>query len=188
MKTLQAIVCFAAAAAIATASLAQSSTPSPNESTQNRRSTKATSGEGNRAVKVSRSDRRFLEKAAEAGMKEVAVSEAVMMHLTHSQTKQFAQMMVNDHTAANQELMMLAQRKGVELPAKDERLARKWAERAEGADDRYMKEMVADHRKVVALFEKGARSEDPEIAAFAQKTLPKLQQHLMMAQGHRMER
>lgn len=39
------------------------------------------------------------------------------------------------------------------------------------------------HRDTIELFEKGARdARDPEVKAFAQKTLPKLKQHLEMAQ------
>jgi len=42
--------------------------------------------------------------------------------------------------------------------------------------------MVADHLGAVKLFENASKSDDPDIAAFAQKTLPTLQHHLMMAQ------
>jgi putative membrane protein len=42
--------------------------------------------------------------------------------------------------------------------------------------------MVSDHEDAVRLFERGSKSSDPDIAAFAQKTLPTLQHHLMMAQ------
>ena len=57
---------------------------------------------------------------------------------------------------------------------------------ADGADfdKRYMESMgLQAHRDTVALFEKGARdARDPDVKAFAQKTLPKLKQHLEMAQ------
>ena len=45
-----------------------------------------------------------------------------------------------------------------------------------------IKEMVSDHLGAVKLFENASKSADPDIAAFAQKTLPTLQHHLMMAQ------
>jgi putative membrane protein len=44
-----------------------------------------------------------------------------------------------------------------------------------------MKEMVSDHKDAVDLFEKASKSDDPDIAAFASKTLPKLQAHLQHA-------
>jgi len=43
---------------------------------------------------------------------------------------------------------------------------------------------VSDHEEAVALFQKEASSgTDPDLKAFAQKTLPTLQEHLKMAQA-----
>ena len=131
--------------------------------------------------KLSHGDRSFFEKAAKGGMKEVAVSTAAMDRLMNPQVKQFAQMMVTDHTGANAELLALAAAKGVTLPSKDKNYDEKWSKKTKGVDEDYMKEMVSDHKDTVDLFEKAAKSEDTEIAAFARKTLPKLQQHLTMA-------
>ena len=80
--------------------------------------------------------------------------------------------------------MALAQQKGVEIPAKDEAsLASDWSQKTGDVDRAYVKEMVSDHEgAVVTLFEKGTESSDPDVAAFAQKTLPTIQHHLMMAQ------
>ncbi len=132
---------------------------------------------------LKRSDRHFFEKAAESGMKEVTVSQAAMDRFVNPQVKSFAQMMVNDHSEANQELLALAQKKGVMLPAKDKtmKFEEKWSKKTKDLDDEYMKEMVDDHQDAVDLFEKASKSDDPEIAALAQKILPKLQQHLSMA-------
>ncbi len=42
--------------------------------------------------------------------------------------------------------------------------------------------MVADHQKAVALFTKeSTNGKDPELKAFATKTLPTLKEHLEMA-------
>jgi putative membrane protein len=47
-----------------------------------------------------------------------------------------------------------------------------------------MTHMVADHKKDIAEFEKEASSgKDPEIKAFAAKTLPTLREHLKLAQA-----
>ena len=48
-------------------------------------------------------------------------------------------------------------------------------------DKKYIHEMVEDHEDTVKLFEKASKSEDADVAAFAQKTLPTLQHHLQMA-------
>ena len=47
----------------------------------------------------------------------------------------------------------------------------------------YAKDMVKDHQKDVKEFEKAARTlNDPDLKAWAEQTLPVLQQHLQMAQ------
>jgi len=114
---------------------------------------------------VAHSDRAFMKKAAKAGMKEITVSQAVMNNLSNADLKAFAQQM------------------GVELPAKDESsLSEDWMKKTGDVDRKYVKEMVSDHEEAVKLFEKATKSNDPDVAAFAQKTLPILQHHLMMAQ------
>ena len=143
-------------------------------------STPASSASSNSAL--SRSDRTFFHKAAEGGMKEVSVSQAVMDHLTNSQVRDFAQTMIKDHTAANAALAVLAGNKGVTLPGADDSIADKWSKKDNGADKDYIEEMVSDHKGVVKLFEKAAKSDDADISAFAQKMLPTLQHHLSMAE------
>lgn len=127
---------------------------------------------------LSRADRNFFEEAAKSGMKEVEVSNAVRARLASPQVRAFAEMMVADHTAANIELKALASRKGVALPAEKKNHAEKWGDKSGNVDKDYVDEMEDDHEEAVELFEKASRSEDADIAAFAQKTLPKLQHHL----------
>jgi putative membrane protein len=136
------------------------------------------------SAELSRDDRQFFEKAAKSGMKEVDVSSAVLPKLTAPAVRDFAQMMVSQHTQTNEELKALASRKGVTLPAKDNDIARKWAGNDKDVTDEYLDEMVDDHQEAVKLFEKAAKSSDPDVAAFAQKTLPTLRQHLEHAKMH----
>jgi putative membrane protein len=131
---------------------------------------------------LSRRDHAFFMKAAKAGNKEIVVSQAVMDNLSSAQLKSFAQTMITDHTAAGAELATLAANKGVTLPPQDMTIADDWSKKTGDIDSKYVKEMVSDHEDAVKLFERGSKSSDPDIAAFAQKTLPTLQHHLMMAQ------
>lgn len=134
------------------------------------------------AADLSHSDRSFFDKAAKGGMKEVAVSQAVLSKLGTPSAQQFAQTMITDHSKANYELQQLAARKGVTLPEDDTaKLSKKWGEKTKDVEEDYFDEMVDDHQDAVKLFEKAAKSDDPDIAAFAQKTLPTLQHHLDMA-------
>ena len=128
-------------------------------------------------AELSRADKNFFEKAAKSGMKEVDVSQQALAHLTAPEVRNFAQMMVADHTKANEELKALAAKKGVTLPAPDAKPAQKWAKNSKDVDDEYLAEMSGDHKDAIDLFEKAAKSDDPDIAAFAQKTLPTLKHH-----------
>ena len=137
-------------------------------------------------VKVSHSEKSFFEKAAKNGMKEVDISQAVVGRLTNPQVKDLAQAMITDHTAANTELMALAARKGVTLPAetKAEKAGEKWGTKKDkDLDEDYLGEMKEDHEEAVKLFEKATKSDDPDVAAFAAKTLPTLQHHLEMVKS-----
>src|SRR5690606_30640297 len=104
--------------------------------------------------------------------------------------KEFAKHMVEDHTKANEELRSLASSKGVELPDGPSLLqkgkSKLMLSTADGEDfdRRYMDSMgITAHEDTIELFEKAVKeAEDAEVKAFAQKTLPKLQEHLKMAQ------
>jgi putative membrane protein len=123
-------------------------------------------------------DKRFIEKAAAAGQEEVDISRVAVERTTNAEVKQFAQMMVDDHTRANEELMSLAQARSVELPNKKSE-AEKWSKKdAKDFDRDYVKKMVSDHKDVVDLFRNEAKDgTDPELLEFARKTLPKLEKH-----------
>lgn len=131
---------------------------------------------------LTHADRRFLEKAATAGRDEVDISRIALERSTNEDVKKFAQMIVDDHTAANQEIAGFAQKHGVTLPNKDVHLD-KWRNRDPKDFDRdYVKEMVSDHKDAVDLFRSAANNAtDPDILEFARKTLPKLEQHLERA-------
>ena len=134
------------------------------------------------ATKLGHHDHVFFKKAAECGAKEIAVSQAVMNNLTNAQVRDFANTMVSDHTAVANELTNLAIAKGVTLPPADTaKLTEKWSKKDGNVDKKYLHEMIEDHEDTVKLFEKASKSDDADIAAFAQRTLPTLQHHLQMA-------
>lgn len=176
--TLFAIVTFSTSLLAQTEALPNTPTPSADapEAPAARQA-----GSLNNDNKLSRADRNFFEEAAKSGLKEVEVSNAVKGRLANTQVNAFAETMVADHTAANTELQALASRKGVMLPADKKDYTEKWTKKDGDIDEDYLEAMEDDHEKAVRLFEKASKSEDAEIAAFAQKTLPKLQHHLDQA-------
>jgi putative membrane protein len=131
---------------------------------------------------LKRGDRDFMEKAAKASMSEVAISRVAAARTSNAEVRRFAQMMIEDHEAAIEQLSGLASSYGVSLPAKDPH-PEKWEKRdAKNFDREYLDQMVDDHENVVKLFEKHAKDgEDVGTVAYARKHLPKMQQHLQHA-------
>jgi putative membrane protein len=136
---------------------------------------------------LSKSDRDFVTKAAQDGMAEVALGELASRLASNDEVKQFGQRMVDDHTKTNNELKELALKKGSTFPSEMDGKHKGLQDRLgklSGADfDReYMRAMIKDHDSAVSLFEKQSRSGgDPELKAWAEKTLPTLREHQQLA-------
>ena len=62
-------------------------------------------------------DMKFMTTAAQGGMAEVAMARTALERASSDSVKQYAQRMIDDHTAANGELMGIASAKGITLPA-----------------------------------------------------------------------
>jgi len=135
-------------------------------------------------------DRDFVMKAASGGMMEVELGNIAQQNAASQRVKDFASMMVRDHSKANDELMSFANRRSVMLN-KDSLMNLHKAhidalKNKTGAafDKAYMSMMVSDHKKDVSEFEKASKMcKDQECLAFAGKTLPVLQMHLDSAQA-----
>lgn len=138
------------------------------------------------AAPVAEMDKAWAMKTADGGMLEVKSSEYAVANSTNQPVKDLAQMMIDDHTRANNELMGIATPKGINLPtdlspenkAKYDAMA---AKKGAALDKAYMELMDADHQKTVASFKDySAKGTDADLKAFAAKTLPTLEHHAMM--------
>jgi putative membrane protein len=102
--------------------------------------------------------------------------------------KQFAQMMVKDHTPVLNELQELAQSKNLNfndaLPDDAQSLQTKLSsDTGTQLDKDYMDGMLEDHQKDVQEFtDQSQKAKDPDLKQWASKTLPILQKHLEKAQ------
>jgi putative membrane protein len=142
----------------------------------------------NNTATMSSSDRKFAMTAAMGGMAEVEMSRLALTKASSDAVKQYAQKMIDDHTAANAELMQIASAKGITLPTAPDAKMRAMMSRMEklsGADfDREYVMMAGhkDHQKMEKLFrDESMKGRDADLKAFAAKTLPVVQQHLQMA-------
>ncbi|GAB3511785.1 hypothetical protein GCM10027341_51690 [Spirosoma knui] len=126
----------------------------------------------------------FAVKAANGGMLEIELARLARDKAQSSEVKEFAAMMIADHSKANEELKTIAAGKNITLPTT---LGKEGQEHVDelsklsGAefDKKYVDMMVDDHEEDVKLFKEAADDADePAVKAFAVKTLPTLQKHL----------
>ena len=135
-------------------------------------------------------DAGFFKNAGASGLAEVEASRLALKQSSSAKVKKFAQQMVDEHTQANEELEKLKSGdKGyslVESPLPESQKIIDAMSRMQGAefDKAYAKTMVADHEKAVAIFETEIeKGSNPDLKAFAKKTLPTLKHHLEMAKS-----
>lgn len=138
---------------------------------------------------LSHADKKFIEEAAEGGMAEVEMGRLGAEKAQNAEVKQFAQKILQDHQQANEELMKIAEQKGVTLEKEVSKKNQRMMEHMRGLsgaefDRMYVEHMVKDHEKDIKEFEKAAnKGKDAEVKNFAQQTLPKLREHLQTAQS-----
>ena len=135
----------------------------------------------------STSDEDFAKKAAVGGKTEIEASKLALQKTSDDRVRKFAEKMVNDHTKASEELKAAASQEGITLPAELDSAHKQAIDKLKtlsGAqfDAAYKVQMLEDHKKTVAMFEKQAKAGGSPVEQFAAKTLPTLKGHLQMAQ------
>jgi putative membrane protein len=145
---------------------------------------KDTTTNGATGIAVDANDSKFATDAANAGLAEVAMGKLASEKATNPQVKEFGNMMVMDHTKANEELMAIAKTKNITLPvAPDEEHQKKAADigakTGKDFDKAYVDAMVDGHKKVASMLEDASKNcKDADLMAFATKTLPTVKAHL----------
>lgn len=125
----------------------------------------------------------FFMKAADAGMAEVQFGKLAQEAAKNQDVKDFAAQMVKDHSKANEELKALATSKKVQLSPVisgvfQGQLTDLSSKTGDEFDKLYMDLMMVHHMDAIKLFEETSKNEtDPEVKAFATKTLPILKAH-----------
>jgi putative membrane protein len=139
------------------------------------------------AQNLSEQDQKFVQDAAKGGMMEIRMGQLGLERGASPAVKALSQHLVNDHTAANNELAALAKQKGVSLLGDDAQMAASMPFAKKSGDDfdkAFARTAVEDHQKDIAKFEKEASSgNDPDLKNWASKTLPTLRAHLAEAQA-----
>jgi len=133
-------------------------------------------------------DQHFVREAAIDGQYEVQVAQLAQQRAQSQEVKQFADHLIRDHQQANQQLMQLAQSKGIDIPRQLDPVHQAKIEKFQKLQGRqFEKEWVysqlAGHVVDVLKFRDASQElQDNDLKQFAAQTLPKLQQHLQQAE------
>ena len=141
------------------------------------------------SVKIDDDVTEFINEALQSGAMEVELGQLAQSKASNPRVKTFGAMMVKDHTAAGDELKVIAAQKNIVTAQvlegdhlKDVEELKK--EIGKNFDKKYIKMMLSAHRKDIRRFEDMAKDdEDAALKAFASKTLPKLKMHLDSAKS-----
>lgn len=129
-------------------------------------------------------DAQFLVNAAEIHLEEIQLSQIAQSNSTEPEVKKMGKIMESDHTKSLNDLKELASKKSITIPTsltEDNKDAYKDLSNKSGEDfdKEYCEKMVEGHKKAIEKFEDAsAKSEDAEIRAWAEASLPVLRSHL----------
>jgi putative membrane protein len=130
---------------------------------------------------LSDKDKSFMKEAAQGGMMEVEMGKLAQQKGKSADVKKIGSTMVADHTKANNELMGIAKKKGVDL-SKEKAKMKKLNDA--NFDKEYIDAMVKDHEEDLAAFQAEAKNgSDADVKGFASKTSAVIQKHLNMVKA-----
>jgi putative membrane protein len=133
-------------------------------------------------------DQKFVTQAGQAGLFEIQLGQLAVDVSTNDEVIAYGQELVNDHTAANDQLDLIAAANGFEAPTDLTRSQQKQLDRLanlSGAkfDRAFAKLAVASHRRGIKVLQKeSVKGQDADLQAFADDKLPVEQDHLATGQ------
>lgn len=158
--------------------------PSPNSTT---RASKTASNTA--AQPAAPSAQEFAQTVANSDAFEIQSSELAAQRAARQDVKDFAAMMVRDHTMTTEQLTTLAPQIALTPPtpsldaAKQGQIDSLRGQNGAAFDAAYLDAQVAAHTEAVALFERYASGGEPgPLRDWAAETLPKLREHLTHVQ------
>jgi putative membrane protein len=133
-------------------------------------------------------DADFAVDVADAGLFDIQASNLALSKASSSEVKKFAQMVVDSHTAVQNELKSVAAAKNITLPdVMSEECQKKFYDldqknKGEDFDKEYVDLMVKEHKDIVEKFEEESdKGNDPELKSWAGEKLATLRAHLERA-------
>ena len=129
----------------------------------------------------------FLNGAKEGGMTEIAASKLAVANSTNPEVVEFAKMMIEDHTKANNALDSIKFDQyvtGTDSISGEHKVILDSLATKKGADfdKAYIAMMVKDHDGAVELFTEAKTDKNSHIHYFAEDNLPTIKKHLEKAE------
>ena len=132
--------------------------------------------------------RNFMKLASESGVMEVEFSRIAKQKSRSRAVKEFADMMIADHTRIYNDLKKLATDKRILLPIEMDKSQTGQLNKLKelnGAkfDQAYMRMMVRSHQNAINTYQEGANNRDRDVNQFALKRITLLESHLNSARS-----
>lgn len=147
-------------------------------------------GHDNQESQLNQEDHDFMENAIQGSYAEIEGSQLALEKTESADVREFAQMMIKDHSAMVKEATKLATDKGMTPPdgpsvMQTTEITGLKALTGGAFDAMYVNRIgVAAHEATVEMFEEASQNaQDPDVKNMATKALPKLREHLEMARA-----
>jgi putative membrane protein len=143
---------------------------------------------GSAELQLSSAEQAFVQQAARGNELEVELAKMAQDKAQNEQVKDYARQLEQDHSRALDELENVADRASLDLEEPDDAMRASLKDPLENTDEaqfdaRYISQMIDEHRKDIAEFEKHQSTATGELRAYIDKTLPVLRQHLERAEA-----
>jgi putative membrane protein len=168
--------------------LAVSACEQRNQSVQAARETTTDTGAKTNKAVLNDTDRKFLDNAVSGNITEQNIGRLVLQRSQNKDVKDYAQMLVDDHTKNLRKVVDLMNQKGLPqakgLPeVKREALGKLDGLSGLALDQEFVTMMVQEHEKDIAEYRQAMNAtQDEDVKYYVMHTLPMLQEHLQKAQ------
>lgn len=129
-------------------------------------------------------DQQFIDMAAQTDMLEAHLGQMAANQAASQDVKDYAQMLVTDHTNDYQQLGAMAAKDSLTVPQGLDAGHNKMIDpfnklNGKAFDQRYIHEMIEGHTKAISVYTKeSGDAQNGDVKSYAAATLPTLQKHL----------
>ncbi len=130
----------------------------------------------------------FIKLASESGIMEVETAKLALQKARSANVKEFARMMIKDHTRIYNDLKKIATNKHILLPIETSPEQSKLIDELNALsgnrfEENYIRLMILNHKEAVRVFDAGADNPDETVNKFASENVEVLKAHLSSAQS-----